>query len=183
LSPRRINELLEPELPEVVITDEDVDFPDTESPTNEDEQEGNEKQKGEESEERDEGATDKAKRKRIHHGTANRAALADFAKQVIPVLLNAPEGTTKEQIYDKAREISITFCEDHPDLAMEFRVPEMELKPDPRIAELTEETAKLKTLVRHQRDQISGLERGNGELNREIAVLRGRDTKAKPATD
>ena len=96
----------------------------------------------------------KPKRKRIHHSTANRAALADFAKQMIAVLLNAPEGTTDQEVYAKAREMAIVFCEDHADLAAKFRLPDgFDLKP--RIAELEEKNDRLKSEHEVAKQQIA----------------------------
>jgi hypothetical protein len=200
LSARRVNELLEE--PPVEITDDDVDLPPALPAERQDSS-----SKDEEGKEEEERKPRKSKNKRVHHPTANRAALADFTKRVIPVLLNPPEGTTEEQINEKAREMAILFCEDHPDLATEFRLPDgFNLKP--RIAELEKQIEKLKaehevakqhiadnfreivdrlqaenarlhTIVEHQRDQIVKLGREKSELGRELAALIGTEPKSE----
>jgi uncharacterized small protein (DUF1192 family) len=151
LSVRRVNELLEEPL--VEITDDDLPESgdnhdeDGESGETEEEQEGEaEEEEQEEEEEKTtarKGRARSSKQKRVHRPTANRAILADFTKLILPILLNAPTDTTKEEIHDKAREQAILFAENYPELVAELRLPAgFNLKP--RIAELEEEIDRLK---------------------------------------
>ncbi|HYW38490.1 MAG TPA: hypothetical protein VE957_10280 [Terriglobales bacterium] len=182
LSVRRVNELL------IEITDDDLPefndnhesekgeeesadeyfekhFPDTTSADDKNEEEEKEAPATKTKKKRKAKKRKESTNPRLHPATSHRAIKADLCDQLIPLITNRPPEVSKEQAYNKLLDMAVVFCEDHPDLAAKFRVP------DAGAYKTTVEW--LRHIMRHQRDQISELGRERSELRQQLAALKG----------